>query len=452
MPMNVPAVLQLAAGVVMWLLAPAMLYLDRRAEANRAFAAFLLVQGGVLLTGGMAIGADTVEAVRSWASVYPYVSVAVPFAVGYFVSVYPRRRSWIPEGVPAWAPFLAGALVLELVILGRPELYWALDAVTSEMAAGVAWPPRRAIGLMFWVGEASLVLAAILLTREVVHGGQGARRLAMAFVGMGLFAPTSCQCAGGEFLNRSLYEGWILLGAPHTADPFSQGAVVGVLHELLILLVVGLFLFELAYVAYYAFSSEDPELRRILRPFVGLVAVSTLILVAVFSPAVPEDLRITLWLSMYGLWWLIGTGLVAYAIARHSLFDLDLKVKWTLERGTVAAIFVAVFFVVGELAETFFAEVLGPYAGVFAAGGLVFFLAPLQRFANRVSDMAMPGTKEPSEMDAAERRELFRDQAELVWMDGQLTEKDRRVLENLRERLGIDAETANEIENEVLEA
>lgn len=453
MALNVPASLQLIAGIVMFLLVPVILYLDRKAEANRAFSAFLLVQGGVLFTGGMALRADAVEPLAFWASLYPYFNVAVPFAVAYFVSVYPRRRSWLPAGIPAWAPFLVGAAIVELIVLGRPGLYWAVDSITPELAEGLFWPGRRAMGLMFWVGELALVAGAIVLTRDVVKGRPGTARIATALVGMGMFAPVSCQCAGGEFLNRTLYQGWILLGTPHTQDPFTIGPVVGVLHELLILLVVGLFLAEFAYVSYHAFRSDDPRLRRILQPFVGLIAIAAGLLVAVFMPFFPEAQRATWWLSLYGFWWLVGTGLIGYAIARHSLFDLDVKLKRGLEQGTVAAAFVTVFFVVSEGAQVLFADVAGnEFLGVLAAGGLVFVLSPVQRLARGVADTAMPGTKDVAEMDAGEREELFREQAELVWMDGQLSEKDRKVLGNLRQRLGLDAERADEIEAEVLES
>ncbi|MBI4394017.1 MAG: hypothetical protein HY556_09520 [Euryarchaeota archaeon] len=82
--------------------------------------------------------------------------------------------------------------------------------------------------------------------------------------------------------------------------------------------------------------------------------------------------------------------LVSYGIVRTHLFDVDLKIKWTIKQSTVAAAFIAVFFIASEAAQAFFAGSLGPYVGIVAAGALVFALAPLQRAADRVANAAMP--------------------------------------------------------------
>ena len=70
-----------------------------------------------------------------------------------------------------------------------------------------------------------------------------------------------------------------------------------------------------------------------------------------------------------------GPELKAYGIAVYHLFDIDLRLKWTLERGTMAAAFIAVFFVVSEGAATILSDRLGTLAGLFATGVLVFALA-----------------------------------------------------------------------------
>lgn len=152
---------------------------------------------------------------------------------------------------------------------------------------------------------------------------------------------------------------------------------------------------------------------------------------------------------------LIGYGsfalLLAYGILKTQLFDIDLKVRWTLEKSTVAAIFIAVFFLAGELAETFFGDVFGPYVGVLAAGVLVFFLAPLQRLADKIGDAAMPEVEDTEAYRQARKAEIYRAQLEELMSDDQVTVKERRALLRLQEDLGLDGDTANRLERNVLE-
>lgn len=446
-------VLWTLAGVAMLVAGPVLLYLDPKGRANRAFAALTLAQGGFMLTVGMGVLAGSVAEAVLWWSLTPHFAVAVPFAVAYFVAVYPRDRGWVPEGLPTWTPFLAGALVAEAVVAVSPSLYWDLATVDAALVASPASPAWGPFGLAFWVGELAFLSAGLVLARDFVRAPRGAPRVAMVLVGLGLFAPASCNCGTATFLNKSWWTNWILLGAPASTDALVAGPAVGVAGELLVLAVVAMLLVVFSYVAYQAVRSHDAQVRRILRRFGLLFGTAVALVVFVYSPwGVPGD-RLPTMRGLVGFWALVGLALVGYGVARHSLFDLDLKVKWTVKQSTVAAAFIAVFFLVSEGAQEFFAAQagLGPYLGIGAAAVLVFALAPLQRLAENVADRAVPGTKEVSEMDGAERAQLFREQVELVWMDGTLSSKDRLVLSNLRDRLGLDTEEAERIEVEVVE-
>ena len=137
---------------------------------------------------------------------------------------------------------------------------------------------------------------------------------------------------------------------------------------------------------------------------------------------------------------------LAFAVVRYQAFGLDVKVKWAIGRGTVAAAFVAVFFVASEGAQTVLAERVGPVLGLAAAGLLVFALAPLQRFAERVSEAALPGVKPVTRMSADEKAALYFDQARFAWGDGSLSAKDRQILDVARTRLGLSLEEAHGLE------
>jgi hypothetical protein len=143
-----------------------------------------------------------------------------------------------------------------------------------------------------------------------------------------------------------------------------------------------------------------------------------------------------------GAWRLALPVLVGYAIVRHQLFDLDVRLRWTVKQSTVAAVFLGVFFVVSNGVQTFFQSAIGPYLGIVAAGGLVFALAPLQRLADRVAQRAVPL---PVTKDA---HATYRDAVELALADGLVNRAEERALARLATQLGLDPERALAIREE----
>lgn len=144
--------------------------------------------------------------------------------------------------------------------------------------------------------------------------------------------------------------------------------------------------------------------------------------------------------------------LLAYGILKTQLFDIDLKIKWTLEKSTVAAIFVAVFFVVSESAQVLFADFAGDeLLGVLAAGALVFVLAPLQRVGQRVGEATMPGVEDTEAYREQRKREVYRASVEELMADEDITAKERRMLGRLQEELGLGGGEAGRIEADVVE-
>jgi hypothetical protein len=84
------------------------------------------------------------------------------------------------------------------------------------------------------------------------------------------------------------------------------------------------------------------------------------------------------------------------------------KLRWGLEQSTVASIFIVVFFIVSEGAQEFFgAAASNEWIGIIAAAGLVFFLAPLQRLAERVGARALPDARPAAQMLDVEVRDLY---------------------------------------------
>lgn len=162
-------------------------------------------------------------------------------------------------------------------------------------------------------------------------------------------------------------------------------------------------------------------------------------------------------IDAYGLalnYMLAGTSLafvllLTYGILRSQLFDIDLKLKWTLRRGTLAAAFVGVFFVASEVAQLVLSDVAGPLAGILAAGLLLFAMAPLQRAADRMADSAMPRVRDTEEYRTVRKHEVYRATVEGALADGEITDRERDMLARLQDQLGLSGTEARAIERAV---
>lgn len=153
--------------------------------------------------------------------------------------------------------------------------------------------------------------------------------------------------------------------------------------------------------------------------------------------------------TVYALGTLLAVPLIAYGILKTQLFDIDLRIRWTIKQSTLAGIFVAVFYLVTEGADRVLASELGNWAGLLASALLIFFLAPLQRFAERVATIAMPNTQNTPEYAAFRKLQVY-EAALQDALQGGVSEKERALLNHLKESLGIASSDAASLESDLL--
>jgi len=166
---------------------------------------------------------------------------------------------------------------------------------------------------------------------------------------------------------------------------------------------------------------------------------------AIVDPSAP-----TVPFLVYALGTLLAVPLIAYGILKTQLFDIDLKIQWTIRQSTVAAAFVAVFYVVTEGADRLIEAELGTWVGLLASALLIFFLAPLQRMADSVSKAVMPNTTDTPEYAAYKKLQVY-EAALSDALPGGISEKERALLKHLRESLGIAAADADALERDLSE-
>lgn len=153
---------------------------------------------------------------------------------------------------------------------------------------------------------------------------------------------------------------------------------------------------------------------------------------------------------VYACGTLLYVPLITYGILRAHLFDIDLRVQWTIKQSTVASVFVAIFYLVSEGANRYLSSELGNIAGLLAAALVMFFLAPLQRFADRVASAAMPNTQNTAEYAAFRKMQVYEEALAEAHYEGGVTAKERALLDRLRDTLGISAVDARSIESELM--
>jgi len=249
---------------------------------------------------------------------------------------------------------------------------------------------------------------------------------------------------------------------------FAAGLFVAVLSlpyqvgmTLLYLMMSSLFLYALV-VSIHAWAITAPGVARTRAGIFALAfgfrdvcwfsvyAVATSVVWGGTILADAEGAAIIFYLDLfYRLGTLLYVPIIAYGILRTHLFDLDLKLRWTIKQSTLAGIVVAILFMVSEGADRFFSAELGDWGGLLAAAVVVFFLAPLQRFAESVAGAAMPNTKNTAEYAMFRKLQVYESAVNDALQQGGISPKERLLLGHLRDSLGISEADAESIETEL---
>lgn len=145
--------------------------------------------------------------------------------------------------------------------------------------------------------------------------------------------------------------------------------------------------------------------------------------------------------------------ILAFAVLRHQMLGLDVKVRFAIKTSTIAAVFLAVLFVVANIAQNYLGGTYGIWVGGAAAGMLFFAMSPIQRAAERLSEKAVPiaaaaGVAVPSST-ASNSDDLYRRALRLALSDRRLTTDEELTLAELSEHFGLGHRRALELRHDV---
>lgn len=377
-----------AAAALLLLLAAIMLWVDAASRAVWAFVAFLVLRAGVLTLLWLSYVVPDPRGILG--NVVTYYDIAAAGAILCLYALYPKRRS------PGW---------LVVVVAGVLAAEWTWAFARCAIGCEESGPgPLRFLFAPTVLVAGIVALALSLASRRMP---EGTRRTSVRIVAVGLA------------IESALYGG-ISVGLPLGAIYPWDVAVAGAAALVVAATLRGKARIALLVVVALAFAS-------------GVLGVRIL-----------GDERMLL----YGAWRLVLPLLLGYALARHRLLDLDLRVKLAARRATLGAIFAGVFFVVTEGGAYALGSTFGVLAGILAVGALVPLLGPLRRAAERVTSL-LPGEEGvPRELPLERRQRIYHEFAVQAWSDGRLARNERVFLDQLRERLALPAEDAMRIETD----
>lgn len=251
--------------------------------------------------------------------------------------------------------------------------------------------------------------------------------------------------------------GWAALIATGQLSATTEGAgVLGsastmwVLGGVLLLVVTSLYGLAAAFAAFWR-ASPGTTARRRAKMFLIAFAIRDASFLLVFGLG---ELLLTFFDGFEYTTLIAGSVAyvvaLAYGILREHMFDIDLKIKLGISRGTVAGIILVMVFVVAKVVETYLNRTVGFVAGSAVAGVLLFLVPKLNRMGEKVANVAMPKVQPTSDYLAYKKLEVYRAAVESAHETGGISEKDRASLQRLQQKLGLKGEDANAIEAEVV--
>ncbi len=137
--------------------------------------------------------------------------------------------------------------------------------------------------------------------------------------------------------------------------------------------------------------------------------------------------------------------IVAYGIFSVRLLNIKLQVRRGVQHGTLAAVFVAIFFLISEGAASLLSERFGTVVGLLGATLIVFLVSPLHRLSEWLSGQVVP-INEGSEYQAYRKLQMYAVAVEDALAYGEIGAAQRTLLDRLRDSLKMSPDDARRIE------
>lgn len=334
-----------------------------------------------------------------------------------FLANYPRRR----QSLPGWAtrlwPYLGLALVFEVI-----QTLWPATGFNPAGENGFLTV------VDFLADSLGSIVVPLVLLREILQGRYEKPLGPLLLVGV----------LPAYFIAADLLTILDFAGATVEVGLTTAFSGTGSATSLVIRALVPLrFLLELALLSSLLWvAAKVPSLRR-----VALLVFATLVYYVVVWQIIglrAQDFSYFMFVILVLPTRALQLGFIAYVALHDQAVGLNRKVRIGISRTALAAMFLGVFFVAAEVAQSFFSTEYGYLTGGIAAGMMLFAISPLQRFAERLAQVDKVAADDKT-------AQVYREAVELTLADRTITAREERHLAHLAERLGLAAGQAMDI-------
>lgn len=427
------AVLLLAAAAF-------LLVVNRRHQslnplAVRGLAVFLLVQGATTLFAGFMASAvdhgDSVTAI-SWARVAVGAALLRDLPALFFMIAFLRPGSW---WVAPWGTtlFVAVAVLIEVLFFMDPTRF---DTLVPRADGGFTVTAQGWLGLVRIVP--AIIIIAIIFTLFALRASTAEIQTsyAVAAFAFGLTAWTGIVRA----VLQAFYGTTTLWTFSAASDWLETTYVITRWFE------AALTLLWLGFWIRLGVQAKRPGTRFGVALCLALGIVFAIGQFFTASMPITQPLRV-LFSVIPAVFLPI---LICVALLRHQLFGFRVEVHRAVKASALGALFLVLLLATAEIAQQFLTDSFGLVAGGLVAGLVLLGIRPLQRWAERLADAAIPHAKPFGEMDQPERGQLYGEMVQAAWQDGSMTLKERKLLNVARDRLGLTVEEATRLENRAI--
>ncbi|HUR24821.1 MAG TPA: hypothetical protein VM327_02260 [Candidatus Thermoplasmatota archaeon] len=269
----------------------------------------------------------------------------------------------------------------------------------------------------------------------------------------------ACMAFAAVVLPANVFNGWAEWNVEHGGVPswanslLPVAATVATVGLLLGVSLLGIYSLAAAVSAYWR-TEPGSALRR--RAHWWVVAFGTrdalwilhvLVLLALIAAQGESSQGLEeLWIWGPPLYLLVYASALTYGILRSQLFDIELRLKWGISRGTSVTILVVAALVASKIAEFYLTRTIGYAAGATMAGLLLFFVPRLNKLGDKVAQKAMPTVQNTSSYVAFRKLEVYQAAVQSAIESGGISAKERDLLSRLQVKLGISREDALQVE------
>ena len=143
---------------------------------------------------------------------------------------------------------------------------------------------------------------------------------------------------------------------------------------------------------------------------------------------------------------LIYIPIMVYGILKLQMLDIEIRLKSTIRNSVLAGIFVVLYYLISEGANTLLSDQLGGLIGFAASALLTLFLTPLHRWADRFSSKLVSADIDNADYPAARSLQIYSAAVEETLAYGEISKGHIALLDRLKDSLQVSQDDATRLE------